>query len=165
MNKKYQGSMTIRRERRKIYLLLLEVPYDHFIHRHCFTGNWNKACMWLNTFPNLYLGLTPLVTDPLAVDIHEVARKTPLVLETDAPYFIPRLICYCMPAFHITCSEDITRWEQLIMKNSFDIATAKQGLWIILRCKGHPEKTCNKLYYKMGILWGSPGKFSKIWMI
>ncbi|XP_013787459.1 uncharacterized protein LOC106471410 [Limulus polyphemus] len=77
-----------------IKILKEEVPYDHFIHRQCFTGDWNEARMWLNTFPNLYLGLTALVTYPSAVDIHEVARKVPLdrlLIETDAPYFLPRL--------------------------------------------------------------------------
>ncbi|XP_022254125.1 uncharacterized protein LOC106469189 isoform X2 [Limulus polyphemus] len=75
-------------------ILKEEVPCDHFIHRHCFTGNWDEAILWLETFPNLYIGLTALVTFPAATDVHEVARKVPLnrlLLETDTPYFLPRL--------------------------------------------------------------------------
>lgn len=71
------------------------VPEDYPIHRHCFTGGWREAQQWLATFPNLCLGLTPLVAfdhvnrQPLT----EAARKIPLdrlLLETDSPYFLPK---------------------------------------------------------------------------
>ncbi|KAH9381653.1 hypothetical protein HPB48_017058 [Haemaphysalis longicornis] len=71
------------------------LPEGYPIHRHCFTGGWKEAQEWLDAFPNLCLGLTPLVTfehvsgKPLA----EVARKIPLdrlLLETDSPYFLPK---------------------------------------------------------------------------
>uniref|UniRef100_T1J858 Uncharacterized protein n=1 Tax=Strigamia maritima TaxID=126957 RepID=T1J858_STRMM len=70
------------------------LPSDHKIHRHCFTNNWAEAKTWLKEFSNLYLGLTNLVTFANAVELHEVAKKMPLerlLLETDAPYFVPRL--------------------------------------------------------------------------
>jgi len=69
------------------------VPTNHLIHRHCFTGPWAEAQEWLNLFPNLYIGLTPLVTFPNAKEVHDTARNIPLdrlLLETDAPYFVPR---------------------------------------------------------------------------
>lgn len=71
------------------------VPEDYPIHRHCFTGGWREAQQWLDAFPNLCLGLTPLVAfervsgDPLI----EAARNIPLtrlLLETDSPYFLPK---------------------------------------------------------------------------
>lgn len=76
-----------------IRILKEEIPYDYYIHRHCFTGEWDEAEIWLKTFTNLYLGITNLVTYPSARSVHEVARKVPLnrlLLETDAPYFVPK---------------------------------------------------------------------------
>ncbi|KAH7938052.1 hypothetical protein HPB49_019552 [Dermacentor silvarum] len=69
------------------------VPGDWPIHRHCFTGDWSEAQLWMDTFPNLCLGLTPLVGFPNAGPVAEVGRRIPLerlLLETDAPYFLPK---------------------------------------------------------------------------
>jgi TatD DNase family protein len=46
----------------------------------------------MSKFPNLFIGLTPLVTFRSATMTHQVARQLPLdklLLETDAPYFLP----------------------------------------------------------------------------
>ena len=43
-------------------------------------------------FPNLFIGITALVTFAKARNIHELAFDLPLeriLLETDAPYFVP----------------------------------------------------------------------------
>ncbi|XP_077486100.1 3'-5' RNA nuclease TATDN2-like [Amblyomma americanum] len=69
------------------------VPSDYPIHRHCFTADWPEAQRWLMEFPNLCLGLTPLVSFPNAGGLVEVARKIPLdrlLIETDSPYFLPK---------------------------------------------------------------------------
>lgn len=70
------------------------LPPDYPIHRHCFTGDWGEAQEWLQAFPNLCLGLTPLVTFRSVSDqpITEAARKIPLdrlLLETGSPHFLP----------------------------------------------------------------------------
>ncbi|KAH7948631.1 hypothetical protein HPB51_028443 [Rhipicephalus microplus] len=68
------------------------MPADWPIHRHCFTGGWSEAQQWMDTFPNLFLGLTPLVGFHSAAPLAEVGRRIPLdrlLLETDAPYFLP----------------------------------------------------------------------------
>ena len=71
---------------------------DHPIHRHCFTGSWEEAKTWLDMFPNSYIGLTPLVTHKYShrsLGPRDVARKIPLnrlLLETDAPYFVPKQV-------------------------------------------------------------------------
>ena len=48
---------------------------------------------WLAKYTNSVVGLTPLVTYPHAKDLLNVVQMLPLerlVLETDAPYFLPK---------------------------------------------------------------------------
>ncbi|GAB1603267.1 uncharacterized protein LOC115221203 [Argonauta hians] len=78
-----------------LHILKKYVPVDYRIHCHCFTKSFKEAQEWLSYFPNLYIGLTPLVTYPSALEVHNTASKIPLnrlLLETDAPYFVPRLV-------------------------------------------------------------------------
>ncbi|XP_059162591.1 putative deoxyribonuclease TATDN2 [Physella acuta] len=68
------------------------VPQDHSIHLHCFTRDEKTARRWLTSFTNLYIGLTPVITYQSAVEPMTVAARIPLnrlLLETDAPYFVP----------------------------------------------------------------------------
>ncbi|KAL5013564.1 hypothetical protein ScPMuIL_007834 [Solemya velum] len=79
------------------------VPKSHRIHCHCFTGTFDSAQKWLNLFPNLFIGLTPLVTKKSAWPTKNVAFHIPLnklLLETDSPYFIPSEI----PRGEVKCS-------------------------------------------------------------
>jgi len=68
------------------------VPADYQIHRHCFTGDWPAACTWLDKFPASKIGIAGCVTFRGAVHVHQTVRQIPLhrlLLETDAPYFLP----------------------------------------------------------------------------
>lgn len=70
------------------------VPRHWPIHRHCFTQDTTIASEWLDAFSNMYLGFTPLITrtSKSVAAVREAAKITPLnrlLLETDAPYFIP----------------------------------------------------------------------------
>uniref|UniRef100_A0A0B6Z6Z9 Uncharacterized protein n=1 Tax=Arion vulgaris TaxID=1028688 RepID=A0A0B6Z6Z9_9EUPU len=68
------------------------VPRTWRIHLHCFCGNMEVADIWMDTFPNLYIGLTPVITYRSAYDSINSARHIPLnrlLLETDSPYFVP----------------------------------------------------------------------------
>ncbi|XP_063678554.1 putative deoxyribonuclease TATDN2 [Bolinopsis microptera] len=56
------------------------------------SGSGNTAWKMLEHFPNMYIGVTGLVTFGTASDVREVARKVPLerlLIETDAPYMKP----------------------------------------------------------------------------
>ncbi|XP_060897679.1 putative deoxyribonuclease TATDN2 [Labrus mixtus] len=69
------------------------VPRDYKIHRHCFTNSYPVIEPFLTEFPNLYVGFTALITYPNAKEAREAVRQIPLnriLLETDAPYFLPR---------------------------------------------------------------------------
>ena len=73
-------------------ILSSNLPKDWKIHLHCYTGCYEIATKFLNHFPNLYLGVSGIVTFPKAMQVHDVVKKAPierLVLETDAPYLVP----------------------------------------------------------------------------
>ena len=76
-----------------LYEILSE--HDMFewrIHIHCFTGNHTQLHRFVNEFPNTYFGFTNLVSYPSATGAHKIAESVPLdrvLLETDAPYFVP----------------------------------------------------------------------------
>ncbi|KAL6457947.1 hypothetical protein MHYP_G00331770 [Metynnis hypsauchen] len=71
------------------------VPRDYKIHRHCFTNSYSVIEPFLSEFSNLYVGFTALITYPHAVEARDAVRKIPLnriLMETDAPYFLPRQV-------------------------------------------------------------------------
>ncbi|XP_077054384.1 putative deoxyribonuclease TATDN2 isoform X2 [Siphateles boraxobius] len=71
------------------------VPRDYKIHRHCFTNNYSVIEPFLSEFPNLCVGFTGLVTYQRAIEVRDAVKKIPLdriLLETDAPYFLPRQV-------------------------------------------------------------------------
>ncbi|CAL1608972.1 unnamed protein product [Knipowitschia caucasica] len=71
------------------------VPRDYKIHRHCFTNAFPVIEPFLEAFPNLYVGFTSLITYSSATQARGAVRRIPLeriVLETDAPYFLPRQV-------------------------------------------------------------------------
>ena len=75
-----------------------EVSIQHFFYisccfRHCWNDTWEVCQEWLDRFPGRVIGLTALITYPGKKDLLRVVEKIPLnrlVLETDAPYFLPR---------------------------------------------------------------------------
>ncbi|XP_062256596.1 putative deoxyribonuclease TATDN2 [Platichthys flesus] len=71
------------------------VPREYKIHRHCFTNSYPVIEPFLTEFPNLYVGFTALITYSSATEARNAVRQIPLdriVLETDAPYFLPRQV-------------------------------------------------------------------------
>lgn len=68
------------------------LPYNWKIHLHCYTGDLEQAERYMTHFPNVYFGVTNLVTYATATKVHQNATDIPLrklLLETDAPYFVP----------------------------------------------------------------------------
>nr|XP_020463566.1 putative deoxyribonuclease TATDN2 [Monopterus albus] len=71
------------------------VPREYKIHRHCFTNSYPVIEPFLTEFPNLYVGFTALITYFSATEARDAVCQIPLdriVLETDAPYFLPRQV-------------------------------------------------------------------------
>lgn len=73
-------------------VLKRHVPREWNIHCHCFMESMDDCkTKWLDEYPNLYIGLTNIVSP----NQQQVAKGIPLdrlLLETDAPYFVPRRI-------------------------------------------------------------------------
>jgi TatD DNase family protein len=69
------------------------MTFTNDYYRHCWNDTWTVCQKWLARFTSSVVGITPLITFPNTIDLHKVAMMLPLdriVLETDAPYFIPR---------------------------------------------------------------------------
>ena len=69
------------------------LPLQWKIHLHCYTNNGKNGRNWCKRFPNLCIGLTPLITWNVP-ELVELARMIPLdrlLLKTDSPYFLSRL--------------------------------------------------------------------------
>lgn len=74
------------------HILSKHVPPEWFIHLHCYTGSIDTAKMFLEDYPNLYLGVCGNVTNQRQVNVRQVASEVPLrrlLVETDAPYMTP----------------------------------------------------------------------------
>lgn len=73
-------------------ILASNIPHNWRIHLHCYTGSFENATKFLNHFPNLYLGVSGIVTFSKASHVRNVVYDSPIermVLETDAPYLVP----------------------------------------------------------------------------
>ncbi|KAJ7251127.1 hypothetical protein B0H12DRAFT_1119685 [Mycena haematopus] len=98
-------------------ILKENVPKEHKIHIHCFTDSPAFAQRLLEWFPNLYIGITGVITYSTNTDTSTTVRnmfaspaspsapgdidpRLRILLETDAPYMVPAPI-YTMPAFAV----------------------------------------------------------------
>ena len=68
------------------------VPKDFPIHRHCFGGDLKMARVWLGEFSECKIGVTNAINNYYNTNIVDVVRgieADKIILETDAPYFVP----------------------------------------------------------------------------
>ncbi|KZW03309.1 Metallo-dependent hydrolase [Exidia glandulosa HHB12029] len=86
------------------------IPRDWKIHIHCFTDSPDFAERLLDHFPNLYIGITGVVTYTSNLNTSEILRRLAksatssetgkplrILLETDAPYMTPSNIYPSLP--------------------------------------------------------------------
>ena len=101
------------------------LPPHWKIHLHCYTNGWAEAQRWCRQFPNLCVGLTAIVTWDIP-EPREVAKNIPLerlLIETDAPYFIPRgwsHVKYSNPSMARLVGIEVARiraeWEEDVLE-------------------------------------------------
>ncbi|KZT05694.1 uncharacterized protein LAESUDRAFT_759938 [Laetiporus sulphureus 93-53] len=78
-------------------ILKEHVPREHKIHIHCYTDSAEWAARMLEYFPNLFIGVTGVITYFTNLNTSAVIRQmasTPgghmrILLETDAPFMVP----------------------------------------------------------------------------
>ncbi|XP_072276579.1 putative deoxyribonuclease TATDN2 isoform X2 [Pyxicephalus adspersus] len=101
------------------------VPRDYKIHRHCFTGNYKDIEPLLNEFPNLMVGFTAVLTYSSAASARQAVTRIPidrLIIETDAPFFVPRqvpksLCKFSHPGLALHTVEEVARLKNLSLKS------------------------------------------------
>uniref|UniRef100_A0A673VBF4 TatD DNase domain containing 2 n=1 Tax=Suricata suricatta TaxID=37032 RepID=A0A673VBF4_SURSU len=100
------------------------VPQDYRIHRHCFTGSHRLIEPLLKYFSNMFIGFTALLTYSSAWEARDALLNIPLeriLVETDAPYFlphgVPKSICqYSHPGLALYTVREIARVKGLPLK-------------------------------------------------
>ncbi|OCT83321.1 putative deoxyribonuclease TATDN2 [Xenopus laevis] len=101
------------------------VPRDYKIHRHCFTGDYKVIEPFLTEFPNMAVGFTAVLTYPSALEAREAMKQIPLerlIVETDAPYFLPRqvpksLCKFSHPGLAMHTVQEIAKTKNLSVKS------------------------------------------------
>ncbi|KAM3915209.1 putative deoxyribonuclease TATDN2 isoform 2-T3 [Leptodactylus fuscus] len=97
------------------------LPRDYKIHRHCFTGKYEDIEPFLKEFPNMAVGFTAVLTYPSAVEARDAVSRIPLdrlIVETDAPFFVPkqvpkRICKFAHPGLAIHTIHEIARLQNL----------------------------------------------------
>ncbi|XP_005907118.2 putative deoxyribonuclease TATDN2 [Bos mutus] len=109
------------------------VPPDYKIHRHCFTGSYPVIEPLLDHFPNMSVGFTAVLTYSSAWEAREALKQIPLeriIVETDAPYFLPRqvpksLCQYAHPGLALHTVREIARVKDLPLAST--LATLREN--------------------------------------
>lgn len=73
-------------EKAKKIMVDCGLPSDWKIHMHCFNQSLENALDWLKDFPNMRFGFVP---GNFMVEVARGLKLEYMLLETDAPYFIP----------------------------------------------------------------------------
>jgi TatD DNase family protein len=82
-------------------ILTTHVPKETHIHIHCFTDTPELASSLLSHFPNLFIGITGVITYSSNLNTTEVVKSTPLerlLLETDSPFMAPNNVLKAIKA-------------------------------------------------------------------
>lgn len=117
--------------------------------RHCFTNSYSVIEPFLSEFPNLCVGFTGLVTYQRALEVREAVKKIPLdriLLETDAPYFLPRQVSVLVTKH--TLFDSINTYVHYLSNLSFFKIHIHSPLFLFLQV---PKSVCRFAHPGMGI--------------
>lgn len=109
----------------------VNLPKNHPIHLHCFTGKWETCQQWIEAYPELKVGFTPIISKINLTFLHDVVKKLPLdkiLLETDAPYFLPRQApmsqCgFSHPGFVIHTAAQVAKFKGISIESVIQATT------------------------------------------
>ena len=71
-------------------MLVVGLPKDWSIHMHCFKGSWSECQNWANVWTGMKFGFT---SDSFPGEVIKNLPLDKILLETDAPYFLPEKVC------------------------------------------------------------------------
>ncbi|KAF6751932.1 hydrolase [Ephemerocybe angulata] len=132
------------------------VPKDHRIHIHCFTDSPDFAKRLLDWFPNLYIGVTGVVTYATNANTSQVVKElvsaegSPLriVLETDAPYMVPANLYDALPAIKgkrfPVCHTGMVPWTAQFVSNA--LQGTEDGPWTADRIMIDARENARSVY-------------------
>ncbi|EIN06476.1 hydrolase [Punctularia strigosozonata HHB-11173 SS5] len=137
-------------------ILKEEAPKDHKIHIHCFTDSPEFAQRLLDHFPNLYVGITGVITYSTNLNTSAVIRnlaasessKLRIVLETDAPFMVPGNI-YKSPSLtgmrgkFPLCHTGMLPWTAEFVA---DVAGGADKGWDVDRVMGEGRENARSMY-------------------
>ena len=109
-------------------ILIDNVPSETHIHVHCFTDTPELASSLLNHFPNLFIGITGVITYASNTNTTEVVKNTPLdrlLLETDSPYMTPNTVQKAIKAARAKSTRIPVCWSGMIPWTAEYIANVK----------------------------------------
>ncbi|KJA22394.1 hypothetical protein HYPSUDRAFT_41021 [Hypholoma sublateritium FD-334 SS-4] len=151
-------------------ILKAEVPKDHPIHIHCFTDSPAFGGRLLAHFPNLYIGITGVITYATNADTSTVVRNMlsatesegvpvadasalRILLETDAPYMVPANLYDDLPAIRgkklPICHTAMVPWTAKFvanMANGGAGAVATEGAWTADEVMRVARENARKVY-------------------
>ena len=67
----------------------VNLPNNWRIHMHCFTDTWKQCQEWADEWPEMKFGFT---SDSFFAEVIENLSTSKILLETDAPYFLPEKV-------------------------------------------------------------------------
>ena len=67
----------------------VNLPNTWRIHMHCFTDTWKQCQDWADEWPEMKFGFT---SDSFFAEVIENLSTSKILLETDAPYFLPEKV-------------------------------------------------------------------------
>ncbi|KAI8994021.1 hypothetical protein BD414DRAFT_481146 [Trametes punicea] len=138
-------------------ILKEHVPKDHRIHIHCYTDSPEWAWRMLEHFPNLYIGITGVITYSTNLNTSAVIRQMAaasssslrILLETDAPFMTPsnvydtlRDVKGRLPLSHSA----MIPWTAELIANVANETTPDSVVWDVASIMRQGRENARKMY-------------------